>query len=318
MDGLLIVDKPSGPTSHDIVARVRRVLRERRIGHTGTLDPMASGVLPLVVGRATRLARFMSGDKTYEASIRLGVATSTYDALGQSVGGTFTGPWPDRDSIDAALERFRGTFLQQPPAYSAKKIAGRRSYELARRAAPSPLALIDAGDTGPTLPAPVYVTAHRIELLGVIDDIVQMRVHCSAGFYIRSLAHDVGAVLGTGAHLVALRRVEAAGARIEQAIALDIVQAEGGRDAALAAMIPLERMLVDLPCVGLSTEGVSHVRVGRDLGPADATCGFAAAVSAAGGAAPRHVRLFDPAGQLVAMAEAAQAPGLLHPAVVLM
>ena len=137
MDGLLIVDKPSGPTSHDVVARVRRVLHERPIGHTGTLDPMASGVLPLVVGRATRLARFMSGDKTYEASIRLGGATSTYDALGQPVGGTFIGPWPDRAAVDGALDAFRGTFQQQPPAYSAKKIAGRRNYELAGRAAPS-------------------------------------------------------------------------------------------------------------------------------------------------------------------------------------
>jgi tRNA U55 pseudouridine synthase TruB len=125
-------------------------------------------------------------------------------------------------------------------------------------------------------------------------------------------------VLGTGAHLIALRRVEAAGVRIEESIALDVVQAEGGREVALAALIPLERMLIDLPSVALNTDGVAHVRVGRDLGPADATVGFAAAVNAAGGAARRHVRLFDPGGQLVAMAEAAQAPGLLHPAVVLM
>jgi tRNA pseudouridine55 synthase len=317
MDGLLIVDKPSGPTSHDVVARVRRILHERRIGHTGTLDPMASGVLPLVVGRATRLARFMSGDKTYEASIRLGTATSTYDALGQPVGGTFIGPWPEPAAVDAALNAFRGTFQQQPPAYSAKKIAGRRSYELARRAAPSALEA-GGGETESTLPAPVDVTAHRIDVLEVAGDLVRLRVHSSAGFYIRSLAHDLGTVLGTGAHLIALRRVEAAGVRIEQAIALDVVQGEGGREVALAALIPLERMLIDLPSVALNTDGVSHVRVGRDLGPADATVGFAAAVSAAGGAEPRHVRLFDPGGQLVAMAEAAQAPGLLHPAVVLM
>jgi tRNA pseudouridine55 synthase len=318
MDGLLIVDKPSGPTSHDIVARVRRALRERRIGHTGTLDPMASGVLPLVVGRATRLARFMSGDKTYDATIRLGTSTSTYDALGQPVGASFTGAWPGREAIDAALEEFRGMFLQQPPAYSAKKIAGRRSYELARRGATSPRVSSDPGEEEPTLPAPVHVTAHRIELLEVSDGLARLRVHCSAGFYIRSLAHDVGKNLGTGAHLVALRRIEAAGARIEQAIALDVVQAEGGLAAALDAMIPLERMLIELPSVLLTTDGVSHVRVGRDLGPSDATRGFADAVRAAGGTTPRHVRLFDPAGQLVAMAEAAQAPGLLHPAVVLM
>src|SRR5204862_1790885 len=133
MDGLLIVDKPAGPTSHDVVARIRRVLGERRIGHTGTLDPAATGVLPLVLGRATRLARFLSsGDKIYEADIRLGVATDTYDADGASVGSAHTGPWPSADEISRAIERFRGQFLQQPPAFSAKKIAGRRSYRLAR------------------------------------------------------------------------------------------------------------------------------------------------------------------------------------------
>src|SRR5215510_1174082 len=123
MDGLLVIDKPSGPTSHDVVARMRRVLREKRIGHTGTLDPAASGVLPLVVGRATRLAQFMSGaDKTYEATIRLGQRTDSFDAQGAPVGMPFEGPLPDGEAIDAALDAFRGTFLQQPPAFSAKKI----------------------------------------------------------------------------------------------------------------------------------------------------------------------------------------------------
>src|SRR5438128_3508871 len=126
MDGLLIVDKPAGPTSHDVVARVRRRLRERRVGHTGTLDPAASGVLPLVLGRATRLARFLSAsDKTYEAEIRLGAATDTYDALGVVSGPMHQGPWPAREQIERALDAFRGSFLQSPPAFSAKKIGGR-------------------------------------------------------------------------------------------------------------------------------------------------------------------------------------------------
>ena len=135
MDGLLVIDKPVGPTSHDVVARARRVLRERRIGHTGTLDPMASGVLPLVVGRATRLARFFDRDlKRYEAEIRLGVETDTYDAAGRPTRPPYEGPLPERDAVERALDAFRGTFLQQPPPYSAKKIAGRRSYSLARAA----------------------------------------------------------------------------------------------------------------------------------------------------------------------------------------
>ena len=134
MDGLLIVDKPSGPTSHDVVAIVRRLLGVKA-GHTGTLDPLASGVLPILVGRATRLAQFMSGaGKTYEATVRLGISTDTYDALGIPVGPTFDGRLPGIDAVDAALARFRGTFEQQPPAYSAKKIGGRASYALARRA----------------------------------------------------------------------------------------------------------------------------------------------------------------------------------------
>ena len=133
MDGLLVIDKPTGPTSHDVVARVRRVLAERRIGHTGTLDPAASGVLPLVLGRATRLARFMSGStKSYEAVVRFGQATDTYDAEGLPAGARSTAAVPTRSQIESALDAFRGTFQQQPPAFSAKKIGGRRSYETAR------------------------------------------------------------------------------------------------------------------------------------------------------------------------------------------
>src|SRR5438132_2714272 len=138
MDGVLVIDKPTGPTSHDVVARVRRAIRERRIGHTGTLDPAASGVLPLVIGRATRLARFLSaGEKRYEACIRLGIVTDTGDATGSPIGAVYSGALPSRDAIESALGAFRGTFLQQPPVYSAKMIGGHRSYDLARAAARS-------------------------------------------------------------------------------------------------------------------------------------------------------------------------------------
>src|SRR5438093_9380103 len=133
MDGLLIIDKPAGPTSHDVVARMRRVLGERRIGHTGTLDPAATGVLCLVLGRATRLAQFLShSDKSYEAVVRFGFATDTADAQGRATGPPSRSATPDREAIDEALRAFRGTFLQQPPAFSAKKIDGKRSHKLAR------------------------------------------------------------------------------------------------------------------------------------------------------------------------------------------
>src|SRR3954468_14870055 len=156
MDGLLVVDKPAGPTSHDVVARARRALGERRIGHTGTLDPGATGVLPRVRGRATRLARFLSAsDKTYEATLRLGFATDSGDSAGQPIGTSYEGPWPTRDDIDAALEAFRGTFIQQPPALSAKRIGGERSHRLARAISKQPAASRVAS---PPLPTAVPVT----------------------------------------------------------------------------------------------------------------------------------------------------------------
>jgi tRNA pseudouridine55 synthase len=304
MDGLLVIDKPAGPTSHDIVARLRRVLGESRIGHTGTLDPAASGVLPLVLGRATRLARFMSGaDKTYDAIICLGQATDTYDADGVPVGER-SAAIPARAQVDAALDAFRGTYEQQPPAFSAKKIAGRRSYESARAAR-------QAGDTvaaPPPLPKPVRVTAHRIDILETAGDRVTLRVECSSGFYVRSLAHDLGVSLRTGAHLAALRRIASAGLTLADACPLDA--AEKSRDTAVAAVIPLERMLPHVPAVVLSDGGVERAVHGRDLGRADAASDGIWPVAST-------VRLVDRRGQLVGIAEPAALPGLLHPSVVL-
>src|SRR5438105_7359246 len=173
MDGLLIVDKPGGPTSHDVVARMRRALREKRIGHTGTLDPAATGVLGLVLGRATRLAQFLTtSDKSYEAVVRFGFATDTGDAQGRATGPSRTKALPSRAEIDAALDAFRGTFLQQPPAFSAKKIDGKRSHTLARaraRATPSERDIARV-EGPPALPAPASVTAHRLEIVGVEAD----------------------------------------------------------------------------------------------------------------------------------------------------
>lgn len=312
MDGLLIVDKPSGPTSHDVVARARRLLRERRIGHTGTLDPLASGVLPLVVGRATRLARFLEGDKRYAAVIRLGSSTDTYDVLGQRAGDLFEGPWPDARVVDAALESFRGTFLQQPPAFSAKKIDGERSYAIARRNRDRA-----DGETVPAAPVPVQVTTRSVEVMAVDDAVVKLHIHCEAGFYVRSLAHDLGTRLGTGGHLVELRRTEACGLGLERAVSLEVLERLEPGDAA-ASVTPLDEMLPGRLPVVLTEAGVTHVRQGRQLGVTDTVSGFSDAAAALQRGRTDAVRLLDGAGHLVAMAGAAKTPGLLHASVVLM
>jgi tRNA pseudouridine55 synthase len=312
MDGLLVVDKPSGPTSHDVVARLRRVLGERRVGHTGTLDPLATGVLPLVVGRATRLARFLSAsDKSYEAVIRLGMSTDTADAVGAPIGSPFAGSLPSPDAIDRALEAFRGTFLQQPPAFSAKKIGGKRSHKLARawrRSDPESDAQSDR-QSDRALPAPASVTIHRLDVVGVEADRLTLTVDCSAGFYIRSLAHDLGQALGTGAHLERLRRTRSG--EFTLAGAIELAAAEQDHDRARASVIPLACMLPELRAVVLTFDGVRHAIQGRDLTPRDAISGF-------DGLRSGLVRLVDSTGALVGIAEAARTPGLLHPFVVLM
>jgi tRNA pseudouridine55 synthase len=301
MDGLLIVDKPVGPTSHDVVTSVRRALGERRIGHTGTLDPLASGVLPLVLGRATRLARFLSAsEKSYDATVRLGLATDSHDAAGEPLGDPFNGPMPDPAAVERALAAFRGTFLQHPPAFSAKKIGGVRSHTLARRQRGQPAESPSA--------QPVTVCVSQLQLLGIEGPDLALRMTCSAGFYVRALAHDLGRALGTGAHLTALRRTRAGDLRIEDAIPLAAIvsDAQAGR----AAVVPMGRMLTAMPAASLSQEGVRRARNGRSLGQGDLCAPMPAG-------AEGFTRLIDPSGDLVGIAEPERAPGLLHPVVIL-
>lgn len=196
MNGLLIVDKPAALTSHDVVARTRRILNERSIGHLGTLDPMATGVLPLLLGRYTRLAQFFGQmEKSYTGTIRFGQATNTYDAEGEPVG--------PRMQVSLRIEelrahagRFRGELLQTPPVYSAKKVGGRAAYSLAR-----------AGKTVEL--APVRIQVREFEITSLDGETAAFRAQVSAGGYIRSLAHDLGRQIGCGAHLASLRRVAA-------------------------------------------------------------------------------------------------------------
>ncbi len=307
MDGLLVIDKPVGPTSHDVVSRMRRVLGERRIGHTGTLDPLATGVLPLVVGRATRLARFVSGcDKTYEAVIRLGVATDSGDCEGAPVGLPYRGAWPTKAVIEATLGAFRGQYLQHPPALSAKKIAGRRSYDVERGRRRDE----GASAAPPPLLRPQVVTVARLELTSVDADRVSLTLDCSAGFYVRALARDLGERLGTGGHLVALRRTRVGTLALTEAIPL----AEAERDGAAtkSRLVPMSLMLTELPAITLDVDAVRRTMQGRDV------AAFGGQDSGVGVRDAGFVRLVDERGDLVAIAEPSDtAAGFLHPSVVL-
>jgi len=300
MDGLLVVDKPAGPTSHDVVARVRRALGERRVGHTGTLDPAATGVLALVLGRATRLAQFLSASsKSYEAVVRFGFATDTGDAQGRPLDGPGSAAMPSRDAIAAALGEFRGTFLQQPPAFSAKKIGGKRSHKLAR----------GRQTAAPALPAPAQVTVHRLDILACEADRVRLALDCSAGFYVRSLAHDLGERLGAGAHLAALRRTRVGDFRVDGAIALEAIERNPAQ--AAAAVVPMAAMLPRLPEFTLTADGVRRAINGCELGPGDGAQSPLVDPASA-------VRLLDGAGVLVGIARTGSRPGFLHPSVIVM
>jgi tRNA pseudouridine55 synthase len=293
LDGVLVVHKPVGPTSHDVVICARRSLGVRRIGHTGTLDPQASGVLPLVVGQATRLARHLSGtNKEYDATIRFGVSTTTYDASGEIV--EESGRAPSREEVAAALPRFVGTYAQTPPLYSAKMVGGERSYVRAR-----------AGK--PVQPPAVPVTVHALELLEHDGQRARVRVRCSPGFYVRSLAHDLGRQLRSGAILEQLRRTEAAGFRLTDAVPFETL-VTAPRAELRDAVQPMEKLLLEVPAALLTAEGVRWARHGRDLSPA---------VMLEAPARPSSlVRMIGPDGRCIGLGEPARMPGFLHPAVV--
>ena len=296
MDGVLIVDKPQGLTSHDVVAVARRSLHEPRIGHTGTLDPLATGVLPLACGRATRLVRFfVSSDKDYEATVRFGVATDTYDITGTET--SCSGRVPEREAVEAALASLRGEYLQVPPAFSAKKIAGERAYARARR------------DEAVTLqPAPVRVT--RADLVEFNGASARIDITCSAGFYVRTFAHSLGELVATGACLESLRRTRSGEFSVGQAVELE--QVRQSSVAVTERWIPLERLLQSMPSVRLGNEGRKRVAHGQMLG-----AGHVLGGETSGRSPGAWVRLIDEEGQLVALGTVDSTREFLHPTVVL-
>jgi tRNA pseudouridine55 synthase len=277
VNGLLILDKPAGMTSHDVVARTRRIVNERSIGHLGTLDPMATGVLPLLLGRYTRLAQFFGRmEKSYAGTIRFGQATTTYDAEGEPVG-AYTPVSLDADVLKGHAQHFNGELLQTPPAYSAKKIGGRAAYSLAR-----------AGEAVEL--APVRIIVHEFTIASVDGDTAAFHATVSAGGYIRSLAHDLGQRLGCGAHLASLRRVAAGPFLAEAALSLEDLAAltEAGE---LERHLPHPRTLLpEFPSTTADAHTAGRMRNGAMCNLADFT------------AAPR-VKVFANRHELIGIAQ---------------
>lgn len=307
MDGVLNIDKPLGMTSHDVVDQVRRILHQRRVGHTGTLDPFATGILVVLIGRATRLAQFLSGvEKEYEAVIRLGYATDTGDLTGKRISDENRDSKPDqwtREQIEDALASLRGEINQVPPMYSAKKQAGRKLYELARR-----------GEEVER--KPVRVCIQRFEpikptgkllkdnLDGTFD--FEVRVACSAGTYVRTLAEDFGKRLNVGAHLAELRRTRVGDMQVADAKTLEQLKAAFGEEALGTVLCQPDEALKRMPHVSLGADDLRRLSNGQDV-----------RVSGAAWQDGEPVRMRDENGHLVAVGVFKAAAGTLHPSVVI-
>ena len=307
---MLVVDKPRGITSHDVVTRCRRILGTRRVGHVGTLDPIATGVLPLVIGRSTRLAALLSeGEKVYRSVFRLGVVTDTYDVTGTVItdgmrrGGTAA---IALDEVEEMSRRFVGTFTQVPPPYSAKKIGGIRAYRLARR-------------QERVEPKPVEVTVRQFEIESLIDDRLSCRIVCAPGFYVRSLAHDLGQALGCGACLQDIRREQSGTFGLDHAVTMD--QLERDHESARQHLMPMAELLPNLPSVVVTDRGARLAAHGNALMPTHFAPAFGTASArldspASGGTSWFKVKVYDRSGTLLAIADGSTA-GVLHPRIVL-
>jgi tRNA pseudouridine55 synthase len=259
MNGIIVIDKPSGFTSHDVVNRVRRILGQRSVGHLGTLDPAATGVLPVVVGNLTRLAQFyLHAEKTYEGAIRFGFATDTYDADGEP-----TTPQQDvnlnLDELRALAAKFQGTIEQMPPPFSAKKIAGVPAYKLARKKQEVTL-------------KPVQVEIKEFEILqttasstgtGSTNHQATFRARVASGTYIRSIAHEMGQQLGCGAHLASLRRTTVAEFTIDDAHSIEALQAAMQQGSAESLFVHPRKLVPHLPSVTANDESAALIRSGR-------------------------------------------------------
>jgi tRNA pseudouridine55 synthase len=289
MNGVLIIDKPSGMTSHDVVNRVRRMLNQKSVGHLGTLDPMATGVLPLVIGNLTRLAQFYTAsEKNYEGVIRFGIATDTYDADGDPLGEARAVSLV-REQVEAIAAKFRGAIQQMPPPFSAKKIKGVPAYKLARKQKDVPLKSVE-------------VEVKELDLLEVEQDTAGFRARVSSGTYVRSIAHDMGQLLGCGAHLWRLRRTAVAEFTLDDAVTFEALATamESGR--LEDVLVHPRKLLPHFPCVTANEEQRALIRSGR-------------AVNLSEMSRARMVKVFEGQRDLIAIATRV-AGTLFHPGIV--
>jgi len=293
MDGIIVVDKPSGWTSHDAVNKLRRLANTRKVGHLGTLDPMATGVLPLVIGRATRLAQFYTqSEKVYDARVRFGFSTDTYDAEGTATSAPCE-PALEAEELERHLGAFRGEFLLRPPPVSAKKVRGVPAYKLARQKLEVEL-------------KPVPVQVHELTLMEIAGSEARLVAHCSAGTYLRSIAHELGQAMRCGAHLSGLRRTRSGNFSIDQARTLAELERLASEDRLGEALIRAGDLLPEFPAVVVDVATAGQVRQGRDfhVSPFRITQGT------------RYVKALSGDGDLLAIGEA-KLPNIYHPVVVL-
>lgn len=280
--GALLVDKPEGLSSHDVVHRVRGIVRETRCGHTGTLDPIATGLLVLCLGRATRLSRFVVGlGKTYVATVRFGFATDTYDRTGKPSGESGD-DGPGSEELQRALRTFLGPQEQHPPPFSAKKVSGERAYRLAR-----------AGFA--VQPDPVRVQIDEVELIEHSPPRALLRVSASSGTYIRSLAHDLGRKVGCGAHLESLRRTRVGSFQVEEALTLQVLESLVSKGGLSERLLSPAQMLQDLPGEDLTGEETSRFVHGRVVVRPGVPPGVT-------------VRVMDPSGKFLGVARMGNSP----------
>ena len=293
MNGVLVINKPQNWTSHDVVNKARGILQEKKIGHTGTLDPLATGVLVLCIGKATKIARYLeSDDKEYSAELKLGTTTDTLDSAG-CILETRKYHSPSRDEVQRVLDRFRGTILQRPPAYSAIKVSGVPSYRLARQGT------ILEHEERP-------VTIFEITLLEYRDPLIRFSVTCSKGTYIRTLCADIGAALGMGAHLTALVRTRSGRFRIEQAVDLEQLTEKVSLGRAEETLQTLNEALGSFPMVTVDASEARRISHGNSV---SLPPGFALSD------AQPLIRLLDNNGQMLAIGRTTS--GLIRPEVVI-